>query len=431
MTKGSRVRKARLTGPWTVAGRPVAVPGCWEDAGIGKDEPGPFDYRTTLVLPEFGPDERVWLRFGAVSYACAVFVDGHRVGGHVGMWDGFEVEITSVVRGGGESDLVVRVEKPASLTAGPDSAPVHGSYPLRETLAGFLPYVWGHAHGGLWQHVELVVTGSEVFGDVTAWGTPDGALTVEATVGGPGVVALSVTDPSGTVLVEDEQPAERQARFVVTVPEPQPWSVDEPRLYTARVSLHADAGSGQGSSTSLADERSVRVGLRALDTDGSTLRLNGTPVYPRMILSWGWYPDRLHPAPAPDQVRADLQRLRQLGFNGVKLCLWFPPSYYLDIADELGMLVWVELPMWMPAPTEHFRAQLMVEADRLVRMARNHPSVILYTLGCELGAAVGDDILGPLYAHVKSLARDALVRDNSGSGEAYGGLLAEYADFYD
>jgi hypothetical protein len=115
----------------------------------------------------------------------------------------------------------------------------------------------------------------------------------------------------------------------------------------------------------------------------------------------------------------------------VKLCLWFPPQYYFDLADELGMLLWVELPMWLPEPDAHFRQQTPAEYERLVRLASPHPSVILYSLGCELNRAVGPDILGPLYAMVKQLGGGGLVRDNSGSGEAYGGLLNEFADYYD
>lgn len=425
------MNRHRVRGPWEVSRcgdssgsgepvwRPVAVPGCWEEAGIDPTDPGPVDYRTVLDIPVFDSTERVWLRFGAVSYACEVFVDERHVGGHIGMWDAFELDLTGVVRPGERAVLRVRAEKPASLTAGPDSPAVPGRYPTRETLAGFLPYVWGHVHGGIWQDVELVVRGPVRLLDPTAWGTPDGRLTVETGVSGPARIAVTVSDPAGTVVAEAEQEAGAQARLELEVPDPRPWSPADPFLYSVSVRC------GDG------DEKLLRIGLRELRAEGPRLLLNDEPVYPRMALSWGWYPDVLYCDPGPDRVRHDLERLRAMGFNGVKLCLWFPPQYYFDLADELGMLLWVELPMWLPHPTEHFRAQLTAESEALVRAARDHASVVLYTLGCELSAVVGDEILGPLYARVKELGRDALVRDNSGSGEAYGGLAREYADFYD
>jgi beta-galactosidase/beta-glucuronidase len=77
-----------------------------------------------------------------------------------------------------------------------------------------------------------------------------------------------------------------------------------------------------------------------------------------MILSWGWYSDSLVPDPGKDRLREDFQKLHNLGFNGVKLCLWFPPSYYFDLADELGLLLWVELPMWIPLPKEGYHSQV-------------------------------------------------------------------------
>jgi hypothetical protein len=434
-----------LSGDWDfrpdseTAWRQIRVPGCWEQIGVRKDLSGPAWYRTSFTAPAEWNGKRIWLRFGAVSYHCEIFVNGQALGSHTGLWDSFEIEISPVAAPGATIELLVRVEKPAGLTAGPDSASLPGRFPLRETLAGFLPYVWGHIFGGIWQDVTLYATGATIFEDVLVRGAADGRVSVVATLSGPGAVTLEIRDPDGELCFDatsvdsiddrrstiDDELLHRRSSNVyrlsieTIIPNPHPWSPASPALYEARLRV-ADG-----------DECVLRFGLRSLRAEGTTLLLNEQPIYPRMALSWGWYPQALHSNPGPERVRADFARLKQLGYNGVKLCLWFPPSYYFDLADQLGMLLWVELPMWLPQPSAFFRSQTPIEYERLMRQARAHPSVILYTLGCELNHAVDAELLGPLYATVKAHANDALVRDNSGSGEAYGGLLNELAEFYD
>jgi hypothetical protein len=429
--------------------RPIAVPGCWEQLGIPATISGPAWYRTRFTVPAEWQGRRLWLRFGGVSYHCLIYVNSQHVGEHTGLWDAFAVEITAAVSAGAEAELLVRVEKPAGLARGPDSTPLPGRFPLRETLSGFLPYVAGQIFGGIWQDVELRATGQVVFEDVWVRGDAEGRVRIAVALSAAAAVAVELREPGGDLLATlcatatddtrrptpdegppiGDDPASGRSSLVfsqsnraiieTTIPQPRPWSPADPALYEARLRI-ADG-----------DERVVRFGLRSLRADGATLLLNGRPSYPRMALTWGWYPDLRHCNPGPERARADFARLRSLGYNGVKVCLWFPPQYYFDLADELGMLLWVELPMWSPAPTAFFHAQTPAEYQRLVLQARNHPSVVLYTLGCELSSAVDAATLAPLYALVKASAGDALVRDNSGSGEAYGGLLNEFAEFYD
>ncbi|MBK9941227.1 MAG: glycoside hydrolase [Kouleothrix sp.] len=419
-----------LAGPWQLRRdgaaewRPIAVPGCWEQLGLPKDDAGPFWYRTSFSLPAEWAGRRIWLRFGGVSYHCQVLVNGQVLGEHTGLWDAFAVELTAAARIAAQNELLVRVEKPASLSAGPDSASAPGRFRLRETLAGFLPYVWGHMFGGIWQQVELYASGPVIIEDVLVRGTAGGVVTLALATSAPAELAIEIDGPDGTPICSAtthsvaDSGGRAQAQAILGLPEPQAWSPGAPALYTARVALDGD-------------EQVVRFGLRSLRAEGSTIVLNDRPIYPRMALAWGWYPQALHSNPGRERVRADFARLKALGYNGVKLCLWFPPQYYFELADELGMLLWLELPMWIPQPSAFFHTQTPIEYARLMRLARNHPAVIVYTLGCELSRVADAALLGPLYALVKAHAGDALVRDNSGSGEAYGGLLNEFAEFYD
>ncbi len=150
------------------------------------------------------------------------------------------------------------------------------------------------------------------------------------------------------------------------------------------------------------------------------------------MLSWGWDPKTLAPRPSDDEIRAEFRRVRELGFNLYKLCLYVPPENVFRIADEEGMLLWLELPLWLPHLTDHLRDQARIEYADIMRQIHHHPSVVIYSLGCELGADMADArLLDDLNGIVRSKTSGVLVCDNSGSGEAYGGLSFDYADFND
>ncbi len=413
----------------------IDVPGCWEVASGIKDFSGPVWYRTELRLPALAPGIKSWLEFDGVSYACELFLDGELIGAHIGIWDRFRVALPDSAANK-TTELLLRIEKPASLIAGPDSGCVSGNYPLRSTLAGFLPYVWGHMFGGIWQDVRLVCAGPGVIEDLRVQGSADGHVTLQLSCDQTTELDIEIIDSDGQLLLvqhvkaSDMRPASQLARmasqspgtytiqYELEIPNPRCWKPDRPELYTLCV-------------RSMGDSYQQRFGLRDLCAQGTDIVLNGQAIYPRMALSWGWYADVLHSNPGPERIRAEFRMLKALGYNGVKLCLWVPPAEYFELADEMGMLLWLELPMWLPKPNRHFHEQLMPEYTAIVRQTCDHPSLIMYSLGCELNKLIGPELLEPLYSMTRALAGNVLVRDNSGSGEAYGGLLHEFADYYD
>ena len=97
----------------------------------------------------------------------------------------------------------------------------------------------------------------------------------------------------------------------------------------------------------------------------------------------------------------------------------------------MGVLLWLELPLWLPEKSAFFTQQTPEEYKRIIRQIGDHPSLVLWTLGCEIGAGMDAAFLGQLYAELKKQTGSPLVRDNSGSAECYGGPLPEHADYWD
>ena len=400
----------------------VAVPGCWEAQGWDKWTDGPACYRREVFVPATWREQAVFVEFDAVSYAAQVICNGQPLAEHRGLWTPFAVDLSRALQPGQLNTLELIVHKPTNALTG-------GRYPLRSTLAGFLPDV-ATTFGGIWQPARLRAFAAG-FQDVQvdpdldsstvrlrgravdlAASTRSLACRAEITCGDAHITVADVSlDPNG--------------EFDVAVPVPNAglWSPETPILYTARFQL------ARGDDVVAA--WNIRFGFRRLAADGERLLLNGAPICLRGALSWGWEPDAIAPFYTAEQVRAEFRRVRSLGFNLVKLCLFVPNQTYYDIADEEGMLLWQEWPMWLPTITEELRRLAPTEYAAYMRLARHHPSVVVHSVGCELSHAVDEPLLRRLDRTVRSHAAGALVCDNSGSAEAYGGLAVDLADFAD
>ncbi len=406
-----------LDGVWQFSLRgdsgPIRVPGTWEAQGYARRVDGPAEFQRGVTVPAEWAGRRVHLQFDAVSYHADVQVNGVDVGTHTGSWTPFALDVTDAIRPGEENTIRLVVWKQGER------------FPLRESLAGFLPDV-AVMFGGIWQSARLVAFDGPALGGLAISANPDsGKVFVAALADGADGLSATVRiyDDAGKPVAEAGGPlVEGEFAGWLSVPEPRLWSPADPALYSAELALHAGDRA--------VARMSRRFGFRELSAAGDQLLFNGEPVFLRGALNWGWYPDILCPAPDEATIRDEFRRIRELGCNLMKLCLYVPSPRYFEIADEEGMYLWLELPLWLPEVTPRLKAQARTEYADIVAEAQRHPSVILYSLGCELEANVETDWLEELNGIVRRGTRGALVCDNSGSGEAYG-CLADLADFND
>ncbi len=405
-----------LNGVWdfSLAGEKgaISVPGTWEAQDYPRYVDGPAVYRKTIHVPAAWQGRRVQLQFDAVSYHVEIEVNGIAAGDHSGMWTPFALDVSEALHFGADNDLQLTIFKPGER------------FRRREALAGFLPEVclpFGGGGGG----ARLVAFEGAAVEDF--WLLPDAEMGVVqvnfTTQHGSGLKAqIVISDPEGNEASVWEGQADA-GRVSLPVEPIQRWRPDSPLLYTVEIRLLA------GDTVRAVCRKTF--GFRALTTAGEKLYFNGDTVFLRGVLNWGWYPDIFCPAPDEVTIRDEFRRVRALGYNMVKLCLYVPSPLYFEIADEEGMLLWLELPMWLPKVTERLRQQAPLEYADIFARVHHHPSIVIYSLGCELNAAADGDLLSSLNALARRRVSGALLCDNSGSGEAYGGLGYDYADFND
>jgi hypothetical protein len=352
--------------------RPVDVPGAWQHA-LGEAFHGVAWYRTRIDVPADWSFARRVIRFDAVATAIDAWVNGRHVGSHVGDYIPFEFDVSADAKPGSTVDLVLRV----------DEAPGHITKGFHDMLSIHHGGVWGDVRlersgacfarpNGVWIDAELATGVVHVRAELGDGSARRGEL--RGTILGPdGAAIASANDAFDTSSREGEAPPTVIARL--EVPSPRAWSQADPYLYGARVEI-LDSNGG-------IDEHTLRFGFRSIETRGTHILLNGSPVHLRGVLHWGHEPRHLAPAPPPEQVRREFAMLKAMGFNAVCLCMWYPPSHYHDIADEMGMLIWQEHPNWHAPMTDALLPEYRRLYEEFLRRDRRHPSVVIVSATCE------------------------------------------------
>lgn len=347
---------------------------------IGDPHPhGALWYHRTLTPDDVaaaghGEGRRLMLRFGAVDYRAAVWVDGQHVGSHEGGHTPFSVDITDALRRGDGGDIVVRAEDRATDVAQP-----RGKQDWRDDPHA----IWYHRTSGIWQPVwlESVPAGAAV--DWIHWSADLATARVHARIGlvaapaGEGSVDIELRH--GDTVLARTSVLVREAEFEIDIPLPVQtngqayeellWSPEHPRLIDATVRI-SEGGAP-------VDVVSSYLGLRSAAVDRRLFLLNDRPRFVRSVLSQGYWPDTHLAAPSADALRREVELIKELGFTAARLHQKFEDPRFLFWADRLGLMVWGEAPApfaFTPTAVE----RTVREWLEIVHRDYSHPSIVTW-----------------------------------------------------
>lgn len=344
----------------------IVVPFCMESrlSGIGyTDFMNAVWYRRTFTLPEEARNRRVLLHFGAVDYKCEAWVNGQSVGVHEGGYASFTFEITQALQDG-ENTLVVCADDhilSGRQPTGKQSRQYHSVRCHYTRTTGIWQTVWLEwVNDSYIQSVKMIpdAANGTVYLDLTVDGAKPGMqVAVQASYQGR-------PQAEGRTLLDGNH-----GHLMLKMANRHLWEPGSPCLYDLHLTLL------QGEEA--LDEADSYCALRTITFDGKCCLLNGKPVFQRLVLDQGFYPDGIYTAPNDEALKNDILLSMQMGFNGARLHQKVFEQRYLYWADQLGYLCWGEMPSWGIDPSRpHTMTIFLREWLQVIERDFNAPCIV-------------------------------------------------------
>ena len=340
-------------------------------------------YRTVLDLPQSWTGRRVVLHFGGAESVLYVYVNGHAVGLSKDSRLPSEFDITPFVEFGRTNIVCAAVIKWSDATFIEDQdqwwmGGLHREVFVYSTAPVFLADIF--AVGSLendYRDGRLKLTARAAFPAL-----PQAGWTIEACLFDPTGKAVFAKPLSAPVPVVPSGEWPRvQAEFNVPVRKPQAWSAEHPNLYRLVVTLKDPKGK-------VVESTSTRVGFRTIEVRDRMLLINGKRVLIKGVNRHDHH-DTKGKALDRETLLLDAVLMKQYNFNAVRTSHYPNDPYWLDVCDEVGLYVVDEANLethafYHQVPLDRRYASAMLErAVRMVERDKNHPSIILWSLGNE------------------------------------------------
>ncbi|HJA19259.1 MAG TPA: glycoside hydrolase family 2 [Candidatus Mediterraneibacter ornithocaccae] len=408
--------------------RTIIVPFAFETelSGIGDKEFHKMVwYRKTFKLPERMKAKRVILHFGAVDYACDLWVNGTYIREHKGGQTSFSADITEAVAADDENVIELKVfddyedmEMPRGKQFWEQES--RGIFYTRTT--GIWQSVWIEAVEPL--YLEFCYITPEFDDKCVCFEyrlSRSGASAVEFSIAFEGKFAACVSavpnGKKGMVKVQLDQTGLKSWNFE----EELAWTPETPRLFDVEIRIYDEKG--------VTDLVRTYFGMRKVSIDNGKFMLNNREYYQKLVLDQGYWEESLLTAPSDEAFIKDIELTKAMGFNGVRKHQKVEDPRYLYHADRLGLLVWGELGSAYLYSRE-YAGRMYTEWIEAVKRDYNHPCIVAWT---PLNESWGvQEIKADKYqqAHcnalmymIKSVDTSRVVIDNDGWEHTCGDLL--------
>lgn len=311
-------------------------------------------------------DGAVLLKFEAVDYECSIYINGEFAGGHIGGFTGFCLDITALV---GEGENEIRVKVLDSF----DKSQLRGKQRARQESYE----CWYVQTTGIWKPVRIEYAGGVYIKKMDIAARGDGRVTVVAELSAPAPFRFCAEGERGVVCdICTGQSDKHTLQFWVE--EPKLWSADSPYLYSVKAVAGEEMGDTVKSYFAFCDVRAKEDGLY----------INGRREYQQMILYQGYWLDSMLTAPDDISIERDIDAIKAMGFNGVRVHQKIENDIFYYLCDKKGLYVFGEIPSAYEF-TERMRSEFSRDCRRIFEQLKNHVCISCWLLFNETWGVYG------------------------------------------
>ena len=379
----------------------INVPFCPESelSGIGyKDFMAAVWYKRTVEITEEQLKGKAFIIFGAVDFHASVYINGEFAGEHFGGYTSFRIDATNFLKVGKNTITVCAQDDTRSpLQARGKQSELVYSHDCDYTRTT-----------GIWQTVYMEFCPENYIKSVKYYpNITDGTLTIHAELVGNGTFSAKAFWDGKEVGSASTDTLGQTVTLTLNLSEKHLWEVGKGGLYSLNLSFGGD-------------EVSSYFGLREVKLTDNAVNINGKPVFQRLVLDQGFYPDGIYTAPSAEALKNDILLSMEVGFNGARLHQKIFEPLFLHYCDELGYIVWGEHGNWGADHTNFESLRyFLLEIEEEIERDFNHPALIGWCPYNETwdinGKKQDDDILRIVYRTVKNLDKTRPCIDTSGN----------------